>query len=334
MSFAELVGQQARVATEPNEFVISLDGGGVRCIMQLVILERLMAIFPQLLDKITLIAGTSGGSFLGLALAKGDMGLARQLFSKPNVEAIFSRTWTECLSHGWGAWRPKYDPSELERVLTEGFGNAQLSSLSKRVLITSFDLTGQVNESNPMHHNYGVQHWSPRFYDNFTTRADQSLVEIALRSSAAPCYFPSHAQFVDGGVVANNPSAHAVTRLVKHGASLDRIVLLSLGSSNNPFHVQPQQSEYWGFVQWAPLLLNLVMDAPSEAAVVMTQELLGDRYHRCNPILPSEIALDDTSSFEQLEQLATTCNILPTIDFLYHHFFPDIPPIIHVSIDV
>jgi len=317
----------------PSEFVIALDGGGVRCVLQLGILERLVKIFPQLLQRTTLLAGTSAGSFLACTLAQERFDLAEQLFSKDNVQAIFSRTWTECFSHGWGLWRPKYEPDELQRILTEAFGDKTLSSMPKRLLVTSFDVVGQRNSEDPKHHNYGVQHWSPKIYDNFT-ECSETIVEITLRSSAAPCYFPSHAQYVDGGVVANNPSAHAISRLVQEGVPLNQITLLSLGSGNNPFHVEATPNVDWGYAQWAPLLLNLVMDAPSEGVVVMSKQLLGERFHRCNPILPQAVELDDGAAFDQLQALAAQCDLLPTIDFLYHHFFPDIPPMISVDVEL
>ncbi len=57
--------------------------------------------------------------------------------------------------------------------------------------------------------------------DEERTRKDQylsfnsevSLLDAALATSAAPTYFPMHTinnkRFVDGGLVANNPSMHA-----------------------------------------------------------------------------------------------------------------------------
>lgn len=334
MSFEEYAEQMQEPLEElPDEFVISLDGGGVRCALQLGILERLLEIFPQLLDRCTLLAGTSAGSFLAMCLAHGGLPLCRKLFSRDNVSAIFSRSWSECVINGWGTWRPKYDPSALTGILGEAFGATTLSELPKRVLVCSFDLEGQVNREDPKHHNYGVQHWSPKFYDNFKP-SDEALVEIALRSSAAPCYFPSHAQYVDGGVVANNPSVHAITRLVELGNPLAKISVLSLGSGNNPFCVPGNQGENWGYVQWTPILLNLVMDAPSEGAVLMAQQLLGARFHRCNPILAEAVELDDASQFDGLLEIAANCDLTSTIDFLYKHWFPELPPVFPVHVDV
>jgi len=338
MSFQEYVDQldaDEPAIDLPDEFVISLDGGGVRCVLQLGILERLIEVFPQLLDRCTLLAGTSAGSFVALGLAHSGLPLCHQLFSQPNVQAIFARSWAECVTNGWGTWRPRYDPSGLQAVLTEAFGAATLGDLRKRVLVSSFDLEGQLNRDDPRHHNYGVQHWSPKFYDNYAgSAAAEPLVELALRSSAAPCYFPSHAQYVDGGVVANNPSVHAISRLVQLGNPLTKISVLSLGSGNNPFHVPGAQSESWGLVQWAPLLLNLVMDAPSEGAVLLSQQLLGARYHRCNPILPQAVDLDDASQLAALQRIAAQCDLLPTIDFLYKVWFPELPPMLPAQVEL
>lgn len=333
MSFEEYIERLDEPLDLPDEFILSLDGGGVRSLLQLGILERLLEVFPDLLQRTTLLAGTSAGSFIAIGLAMGDFPLCKKMLSQENVEVIFNRSWSECIVNGWGTWRPRYDPTQLEAILRDAFGQTKLSDLPKRILISSFDIEGQLNSEDPKHHNYGVQHWSPKFYDNFQP-SQESVAEIALRSSAAPCYFPSHQQYVDGGVVANNPSVHAIARLIKEKVSLNKISLLSLGSGNNPFHVNSAASEYWGLVQWAPLLLNLVMDGPSEGAVILSQQLLGDRFHRCNPILPSQIDLDDSTAIPQLKAIAAGCDLLPTLDFLYHHWFPELPPMIPVQVEM
>ena len=47
-------------------FVLSLDGGGVRGLFTIRVLERLCERLPWLLDRVNLVAGTSTGGLLGL----------------------------------------------------------------------------------------------------------------------------------------------------------------------------------------------------------------------------------------------------------------------------
>jgi hypothetical protein len=52
--------------------ILSLDGGGVRGVMTLVVLARIAREYPAFLDRhVDLIAGTSTGGLIGLLLAAG-----------------------------------------------------------------------------------------------------------------------------------------------------------------------------------------------------------------------------------------------------------------------
>ena len=70
--------------------------------------------------------------------------------------------------------------------------------------------------------------WKAKFFHNYAgSDSDQGelAVDVALRTSAAPTYFPSYQGFIDGGVVANNPArlrrrrvrpGHVRARLQEH----------------------------------------------------------------------------------------------------------------------
>jgi hypothetical protein len=62
--------------------------------------------------------------------------------------------------------------------------------------------------------------------------------------------------------------------------------------------------------------LELHFDAPFEGAMLICQQLLGERYHRCNPALDVAVVLDDATVLDQLELIAAHCNLEPTIAFI------------------
>ena len=62
--------------------------------------------------------------------------------------------------------------------------------------------------------------------------------DAAMRTSAAPTIFPIFKSYVDGGIVANNPSILAVSKVMAHykTVSTHNMVVLSLGAGSFPQH--------------------------------------------------------------------------------------------------
>jgi patatin-like phospholipase/acyl hydrolase len=62
--------------------------------------------------------------------------------------------------------------------------------------------------------------------------------DAAMKTSAAPTFFPVHRGYTDGGIVANNPSILAISKAIAHipHISTDNCVLLSLGAGTFPRH--------------------------------------------------------------------------------------------------
>ena len=55
----------------PSYHILSMDGGGIRGLLTIIIIQRLEAAHPGFLDQIDLFAGTSTGGILALGLAYG-----------------------------------------------------------------------------------------------------------------------------------------------------------------------------------------------------------------------------------------------------------------------
>ena len=51
--------------------VLSLDGGGIRGLITIIFMERLLERYPNWLEDVDLFAGTSTGGILSLGLASG-----------------------------------------------------------------------------------------------------------------------------------------------------------------------------------------------------------------------------------------------------------------------
>jgi patatin-like phospholipase/acyl hydrolase len=295
--------------------ILSLDGGGIRGLLTAVLLERLEAARPGFLDCVDLFAGSSTGGILALGLAAGRTpGEARQLYETQG-RLVFADEPIDNLRDLGHALGAQYDNTGLRQVLTAQFGDTTLGDLRRKVLIAAFDLDNGPDHPAP------VRTWKPKFFHNFPgsdSDAHERVVDVALRTSAAPAYFPVYQGYVDGGVVAGNPSMAAVAQALEPttgGQALADLSLLSLGTGRNARTLGAQNND-WGWLQWAPHFISLVLDGGSGVADYQCRQLLGPRYHRLNPLLPERIDLDDVVKVPRLAEIGSRVTLDATLDWL------------------
>lgn len=295
--------------------ILSLDGGGIRGLLASRLLERLVAEKPGWLDRADLIAGTSTGAILAAAVAAGLDSAAISRIYRERGREVFSETLWDVTDVD-RLVRADYRNDGLERVLAQTFGERTLGDLERKVIISAFDLdSGGVTSE-------GVRSWKPKFFHNFeepeSTDRDQRVVDVLMRSCAAPTFFPVYQGFIDGGVVANNPSMCALAQALHSdtgGQHASYISLLSVGTGANPRHLDTEDGD-WGYAQWLKPLINIVLEGGSGIADYECRQILGRRYHRLNPVLPHPIALDAVDECPTLEAAARTADLAPTLTWL------------------
>lgn len=292
--------------------ILSLDGGGIRGVLTARLIERLEAKKP-FLHKVELFAGTSTGAILALALAQGmtpkqlvalyiDHG--DEIFAPRDLVDTVSGPVDELL-------RANYSLDELQKILSTYFDGRTLGDLPKRVLVPSFDLD---NEARPP----AARHWKPKFFHNYDSPGNdrgESMVDVALRSCAAPTFFPSHQGYIDGGVVANSPATCALAQAIREGAQLADIRLLSLGTGFNPKVLRGNKLD-WGKTQWLAEIVTLLMDGMPGVVDFQCQQLLHERYHRLDTVLAQVIDLDEVARVSTLLDIADALPLEATLDFI------------------
>jgi patatin-like phospholipase/acyl hydrolase len=298
--------------------ILSVDGGGVRGLLPLHILRNLEqylndrdGVHLPIGKRFDFICGTSIGGIIALALSLGESAVACQDHLTHSVESVFSagnRSWLPTR-----LFRPKYNPEPLRQSLANLFGKKTLRDAVTDVCITGVSL----------------QNARPRLYktDYFKRnvgRLDEPLVDVALATAAAPTYFPAHssahsADLLDGGLVANNPALIALVdaclfeRPSKLGTSAPEsirrnsgeIAMLSLGTGEQcgmPYDSTRLRSG--GLYNWARPILEVIMQAQSEAVHHQANFLLGNSYLRVNPLLKFPMKLDDVSKMAHLKNLS------------------------------
>ena len=113
--------------------ILSIDGGGIRGLLAARILERLDILEPKWLPLTAMMAGTSTGGIIALALASGmtphDIGDFYRKFGA----TIFDDSLLDDILDLGKLIGADYTNKGLQRVLNNTFGQLQLKDLTKRV---------------------------------------------------------------------------------------------------------------------------------------------------------------------------------------------------------
>lgn len=299
--------------------VLALDGGGIRGVLTARILTRIEENLPGFLRHVHLFAGTSTGGLLALALAAGKAPKDLVDIYQKFADQIFADSFFDNLKDLGSLAGAEYSYEPLKTVLTQFFSDLTLAQLPRRVLVATFKLDNE--GCGPQ----GVRTWKMKFFQNFPgfdSDGKERVVDVGIRTSAAPSYFPSYQGYIDGGVAASNPAMCALAQALDPRAGrqeLRNVRLFSLGTGYNP-HFLPIQNADWGLIQWAPHMLNIMMDSSQDMVDFQCRQVLGSAYMRTNPALPKEIGLGDIREIPALLETAEKVNLDATLSWIQNHF--------------
>jgi hypothetical protein len=244
------------------------------------------------LDRAEFVAGTSTGGLIALMLAADlDPQAIRDLYERRAEHVFADSLWDDIVDLGKirGA---DYDVENLRREAHDVFGDRRLDQLSKRVLVTTFDLDNQ-DPQDPT--------WKPKLFHNFAgPDSDGSALayKVATYTSAAPTYFASEDGYIDGGVFAPNPSMCALAQsqdrrnLPADRPPLGDVRLFSFGTGQASDRVEGDSLD-WGYLQWVRPLISLMLEGSNGIAHFQCRQILGDdQYFRLQPGFPPGTSID------------------------------------------
>uniref|UniRef100_A0A672G0Y8 phospholipase A2 n=1 Tax=Salarias fasciatus TaxID=181472 RepID=A0A672G0Y8_SALFA len=298
--------------------LLCLDGGGIK---GLVLIQMLIALEREAgrptRELFDWVAGTSTGGILALAIVHGkSMEYLRCLYFRMK-EQVFKGS------------RP-YESAPLEDFLKKEFGeNTKMTDVQyPRVMVTSVLADRHPGELH-IFRNYdppSVRREPPL---NLKVIVYPQLVWRAARSSgAAPTYFRPMGRFLDGGLLANNPTLDAMSEIHQYNKALKGLeqdikklgVVISLGTGKPP---QVAVSSVDVFRPSNPLELAKSIVGAKELGKMLVDcctdsdgcavdragawcEMIDTIYHRLSPQLSQEVMLDEVSDAVLVDMLWET----------------------------
>ena len=295
--------------------ILSLDGGGIRGLVTSLWLGGVEDTLAQagktggLQKHFDRLAGSSTGALVACGLGIGLSPAQLADLYRDERHTIFpglaSRLWSRAgrlFTQGPSA--PRYDGAGLEKVLKKVFGKTTLGQLKVPTLVTAYDT---VTRTPVVFKSFKAQHKALPIW------------EVCRASAAAPTYFPAHPMtvegyrcaLIDGGVVANNPTACAIAEAMRKDARVDNshdLTVLSVGTGERNRPIDLKSAREWGALEWAIPIIVVLFDGNTDSVDYIARHLVGDGYFRMQTDLVVGMDdLDDTSSTNvfALEKLAT-----------------------------
>lgn len=311
------VGQEQPKPSMPRSFnVLSLDGGGVRGAVEAVLLDRIQNAHENFLRDLDLVAGVSTGGIQALALAAGkNPPVIREMYEQA-AKFIFADSFLDDFRDMWKVAGADYSNKNLRKMLELQFGDMKLRDLDKKVAIVAFDLDNEVSDGKR------PRTWKPKVFHNFPgddSDGEELVVDVAMRTSAAPTYFPTYQGYCDGGVAANNPAMIGLAQALDPRTAkmqVDEIKVLSIGAGQSERFIKGNNHD-WGVAQWAPKLLYMMLEGPIEIANFQCKVILKERFHRISPVLKGgSFPLDKWDKIPELVDVANAHDLEPTIKWL------------------
>lgn len=287
--------------------ILSIDGGGTRGLMPSTILHNIeKETGKSITDLFDVIVGSATGGIIATALAAGvsTNDIIAIYFNKASFilpSNFFRKLWNPV-----NLFAPKYPNKNLKQLLEDKFGCANtLGKVNEKFgkstifLIASLELSPELGPGE-------TPSFKIKIYNSASPLDhEESLVDVALRTSAAAVNLPIYQNFGEGGNYANDPALIGFSYSIGGkgigqgtnefgkglGADIADIRVLSLGCGSDGgsfFDKKEIGSGNWGLIKWMGRLVNLVIDTNMVYTQYLMREMLGEKqYVRINPYYKS-----------------------------------------------
>lgn len=290
-----------------KNLILTLDGGGVRGLIQIRILGRIFDECPKLKEKILFIGGTSVGAInasgLGIGLTPAE--IERKLYDRS--PKVFEDSLLDDIKDLGRLLGSEYSVFNLKDVLEEDLKDKKVRALQIDCGFTVFDM----------------KQWEPIFINSIEGKYDDWLLLDAVTGSASAITFFELWEFLtDGGLWAINPTLASLILLKSPKSRLAEtywsdIKVLNIGTGDTPKPPKEfEKNEDFGYIKLAQNIPDIFLDGVTKMIITQTQWLLHDDFHRVSPILKEPISLDDWKKRDELLEIGEKENLDKTFEWL------------------
>ena len=203
--------------------LLSLDGGGIRGLVFIQVLlemeKRRQKLYPHsdhLLSHFNWLTGNSTGGIAALAFA-----------AKPKMTLLQGREMYFELKNKVITGDPPFSNEKVDKVFQKTYGlTTKMSDIDAKVRKVSI-MTTLAREAPPVLHimsNYGPAR------NKELPPSEQLVWKAARATSSVPIFFhPQDEVYLDGGLIANNPTADAIIDMFEYDKNVNLKLVLSLG---------------------------------------------------------------------------------------------------------
>ncbi len=285
--------------------ILSVDGGGVRGIIPARILQEIEKRTNKRTSELFDIStGTSTGSLvvlgLGIPNTQGTSKHSAQdivnLYLNDSKK-IFNKSLLRNIWTGFGLWGAKYNRNNLDKILSNMFGDLYLSQTLYHVFIPIYSITG----SKP-----NIASTKAALKDK---KYDFYLRDIAEVATAAPTYFApkiisnisGNIKFTasDGGIYDNDPEIIALMSMnfMQPGFDINKVTLVSIGTGEVKHKIQAENGDN-GVIGWLKDkdLVDDMMDAEMLMDEAISKSIFkNNRYRLEVELQPGMEAMDNVN---------------------------------------
>lgn len=287
--------------------VLTLDGGGVKGLIQVRILRRILDKFRELEEKILFIGGTSAGSIIasGLGIGLTPAEIEEILYSES--PKVFEDSLLDDIKDLGRLLGSEYSVFNLKDVLEKHLRDKRMKDLGFECGFTVFDM----------------KKWEPIFVNSLEKKYDDWLLLDAVTGSAsAITFFELWKYLTDGGLWAINPTMATLALLKspksKLGAiSWGDIKVLNIGSGNlrkPPEKFEPHDDI--GYVKLAQIIPDVFLDGVTKMITTQAQWILHNDFHRVSPVLQEGIRMDEWEKRDELLEIAEQEDLSKTFTWI------------------